>query len=282
MPLIERDYNLVITHGNGPQVGNILIQNELSKHVVPPMPIDVLVAKSEGHMGYLFQQVLLNHLRRRNIKRYVVTMVTQVMVDNKDKNFNKPTKPVGPFYTKEQAKDMRKKKRWSMMEDAGKGWRRVVPSPKPIKIVQRYMISDLAETGNIVIALGGGGIPIIKNKKGEYIGIEAVVDKDRASANLAGEINVDLFIILTDENKVALNFGKLDEKRLNVLTVGDAERYLKEGHFLVGSMYPKIESAIDFLKMVDGQVLITSPEKLEDALKGKDGTRIVRGYGSDF
>ena len=277
MPLIECDYNLVITHGNGPQVGNILMQNEISKHIVPPMPIDVLVAKSEGHIGYLFQQALLNHLRKCNIKRYVVTMVTQVMVDNKDRDSLLPTKPIGPFYTEAQAMDMMNRKQWSMIEDAGRGWRRVVPSPKPIKIIQRYMISDLAEAGNIVIALGGGGIPIVKNENDEYVGIEAVVDKDRASANLASEINADLFVILTDENKVALNFGKPDEERLNVLTLSGARKFLEEKHFLPGSMGPKIESAIDFLEKIDGQVLITSPERLEDALEGKDGTRIVRG-----
>ena len=276
MPIIEKGYNLVITHGNGPQVGNILIQNEHSKKIVPPMPIDVLVAKSEGHIGYLFQQVLLNKLRKRNIRRYVVTMVTQVLVDKDDPDFDKPTKPIGPFYTEEEAQDLIKNKQWAMIEDAGRGWRRVVPSPKPLKVIQRYMIKDLAETGNIVIALGGGGVPIIKNEKNEYFGIEAVVDKDRASANLGKGIKADLFIILTDVDKVALNFNKPNQTELGKITIAEAKKYLAEGHFLPGSMGPKIESAIEFMENCEGEVIITSPEKLVDALEGRDGTHIVR------
>ena len=271
MPLIE-----VVTHGNGPQVGSLLLQNEQGKDTVPQMPLDVLVAETEGHMGYLFQQAMLNHLRERKIPRYVVTMVTQVLVDSKDEAFQNPRKPIGPFYTEEKAQNLMHEKRWDMVEDAGRGWRRVVASPKPIKVVQRYMIRDLAEIGHIVIAVGGGGIPVIKNDKNRYTGIEAVIDKDKASANLAAEINADMFIILTDQEKVALDFNKPNEKRLKVMETSDAKKYMDEGHFLPGSMKPKIESAIDYLAKVDGMVLITCPEKLAPALEGKTGTRIVR------
>ena len=276
MPLIKSDYNLIITHGNGPQVGNLLLQNEHGRKVTPQMPLDVLVGETEGHIGYLFQQSMLNHLRERNIKRYVVTMVTQVLVDDKDPAFKNPTKPVGPFYSEEEAKDLMQNKQWNIVEDAGRGWRRVVPSPKPIKVVQRYMIRDLAEAGNIVIALGGGGIPITKNEKDEYTGIEAVIDKDLASANLAAEINADKLIILTDQEKVALNFGEPNETRLDSMIIRDAKMYMDEGHFLPGSMKPKIEAAINYLEKIDGQVLITSPERLAFALEGKTGTRIIR------
>jgi len=276
IPLIEQGNHIVITHGNGPQVGSILIQNEQAENIVPAMPLDVLVAQSEGNMGYLFQQSLLNHLRKKNIKRYVVTMITQVLVDSKDNRFSHPRKPIGPFYSEKKAKELTKKKKWEMIEDAGRGYRRVVPSPKPIKVIQRHMIKDLAEKGNIVIALGGGGIPIIKNNKDEYVGIEAVIDKDLASANLAKEIKADMMVILTNVDKVAINFNKPNQKDLDMVTVKDAKKYLAEGHFLEGSMKPKIESAIEFLENRDGKVIITSPEKLHLALKNKSGTRIIR------
>ncbi|MBW2285304.1 MAG: carbamate kinase, partial [Deltaproteobacteria bacterium] len=178
MILVEKEYNLVITHGNGPQVGDLLVQNELSQEEVPPLPMDVLVAETEGSLGYILQQSLLNQMRKRNIRRYVVTMVTQVLVDENDPAFSNPTKPIGPFLSKEEAEQRRKELGWEMTEDSGRGWRRLVPSPVPEKVVQRLMIKDAARTGHIVIAAGGGGIPIKRGKDGRYIGIEAVIDKD--------------------------------------------------------------------------------------------------------
>jgi carbamate kinase len=276
MSLISGGYNIVITHGNGPQVGNLLIQNDAARKHVPSLPLDVLVAETEGFMGYILQQEFLNHLRKRNIHSYVVTMITQVMVDKDDPSFKRPTKPVGPFYGREEAERIKKARKWKMVEDSGRGWRRVVPSPKPIKIIQRYMIRDLVRAGNVVIALGGGGIPMTKDDSNNYVGMEAVVDKDRASALLAGEIGADLFVILTPEERVCLNYGKKNQRPLDVVTVKEAKKYMKEGHFPPGSMGPKMESALAYIQAGGPEVLITDPEHLEAALEGKAGTRIVR------
>ncbi|MEE9500832.1 MAG: carbamate kinase, partial [Candidatus Aminicenantaceae bacterium] len=273
--MIERGYNLIITHGNGPQVGNILIRSEEAKEKVPESPLDVCVAESEGSIGYYLQQALLNTLRRARNKRFVVTVITQVLVDQNDPAFKNPTKPVGPFYTKEHAQILQKEKKWSMVEDSGRGYRRVVPSPIPKKIVQRYMIRDSAKRGHIVIAIGGGGIPIAKNRNGDYEGIEAVIDKDLASSLLACEIDADVFLILTEVEKVALNFNTPDQKDIDVMSIEDAEQFLKEGHFPPGSMGPKIQSAIEFAKTCNKEVIITSINKLSEALDGKTGTRII-------
>jgi carbamate kinase len=273
--LIKPNYSLVITHGNGPQVGNILLRSELAKDTVPPMPLDVCVAESEGSMGYFLQQGMLNTLRRMGIRRYVVTLITEVMVDPQDPAFKAPTKPIGPFYTEEQAQKLMTEKGWKMIEDAKRGWRRIVPSPKPTKVLQRYMIRDLANSGNIVIAVGGGGIPIMKGKNNDYEGVEAVIDKDLASANLASVIKADMFIILTAVPCVSINFRKPDEKKLDRITIEEAEKYLAEGHFAAGSMKPKIEAAINYLKDGGTEAIITDPEHLAEALEGKAGTFIV-------
>ncbi len=276
LPLIEQDYGLVITHGNGPQVGNIVLAHEMAASFIPQLPLDVYVADSEGRIGYFIQQALLNLLRSKDIDKYVVTMITQVLVNHNDPAFKNPTKPIGPFYTKEEAKKYEKEKNWKMVEQRGKGWRRTVPSPKPVKVIQRHMVRDLVCQGHIVIAAGGGGIPIWKKPDGKYEGIEAVVDKDLASAVLAVQLPSDIFIILTEESKVALNYKQPDEKKLSQLTVAQAKKYLEDGHFPPGSMGPKIEAALAYLKEVDKKVIITSPESLLGALDGKDGTTITR------
>lgn len=275
MALIRRDWALVVTHGNGPQVGNILLRNEAAKEVIPPMPLDVCVADSQGGIGYVLQNALLNELRRAKIPRFVVTMITEALVDRDDPAFQNPTKPVGPFWREAEAKELQSQRGWQMREDSGRGWRRVVPSPRPMKIIQRVMIRELALSGHLVIAVGGGGVPIAKNAANEYEGVEAVIDKDHASSLLAGEISADRLIILTEVPAACVNFGKPTQRPLDRITVGEAERHLAAGQFGGGSMKPKIEAACEFLRAFPAaDCLITDPEHLEAALEGRAGTRI--------
>jgi carbamate kinase len=269
------EYDIVITHGNGPQVGNILIQQEMAKEVIPPFPIDVNDAQTQGSLGYMIVQALRNRLAERGLNREVAALITQIVVDKNDEAFKKPSKPVGPFYTEEEARKLMMEKGWIMKEDAGRGWRRVVPSPKPLDIVEKEIIKMLLRNDVIVVAAGGGGIPIVR-ENGKLKGIEAVIDKDRASALLAIEINADELIILTGVEKVALNYGKPNQTFVDTLIVDDAMKYLKEGHFPAGSMGPKIEAAIDFVSATNKTCLITDMRKLKEALSGKTGTRIVR------
>ncbi len=268
-------YDIVITHGNGPQVGNILIQQEMAKEVIPPFPIDVNDAQTQGSLGYMIVQALRNRLAERGLNREVAALITQIVVDKNDEAFKKPSKPVGPFYTEEEARKLMMEKGWIMKEDAGRGWRRVVPSPKPLDIVEKEIIQMLLRNDVIVVAAGGGGIPVVR-ENGKLKGIEAVIDKDRASALLAIEINADELIILTGVEKVALNYGKPNQTFVDTLIVDDAMKYLKEGHFPAGSMGPKIEAAIDFVSATNKTCLITDMRKLKEALSGKTGTRIVR------
>ncbi|MGB9819899.1 MAG: carbamate kinase [Pseudothermotoga sp.] len=267
------EYDVVITHGNGPQVGNILIQQEMAKEVIPPFPIDVNDAQTQGSLGYMIAQTLRNNLVKKNKTREIVGIITQIVVDKNDKAFGNPTKPVGPFYSKEQAERLAREKGWIMREDAGRGYRRVVPSPKPLEIVEKEVIKMLLKNDVIVIAAGGGGIPVIR-ENGDLIGVEAVIDKDRASALLAIEIDADIFIILTGVEKVALNYGKVNQKDLDELNADQAEKYLKEGQFPAGSMGPKIESAIDFVRATGRECIITDMAKLREALSGTTGTHI--------
>jgi len=277
--LVTHGYNIVITHGNGPQVGQLLLQQETGAGQVPPMPLDVCVAYSEGSMGYLLQQALLNELRRHQMRNvYVVTMITQVLVDKNDPAFKHPTKPVGPFMDKKIAEEMVRVRGWSVMEDAGRGWRRVVPSPRPLKVIQRYMIRDLARQGNIVIALGGGGIPVVKDKNGDYVGVEAVIDKDLASANLAKEIHADIFAIVTEVPNAYLWFGTKRQRPLHKVSLQELRHHYNEGHFPPGSMGPKVQAAIEFLESEDGLVIITDARHLRRALELKDGTLIRRHW----
>jgi carbamate kinase len=280
MELINRDYNLVITHGNGPQVGNLLLQNEHSPEEIPKQPLDVLVAMTEGSLGYIMQQAIINELRRRGIHRHVVTKITQVILDQHDPAFKNPSKPIGPFYTHEQALELQENHNWEMAEDSGRGWRRLVPSPSPLKVIQRHTIKDAAMQGHIVIAAGGGGIPVVKQidqKTGDfsYVGVEAVIDKDLTSSLLAKQVGAELFIILTDVNRVFINYNQPDQKPLGALNIEMTEKYLDDGHFAMGSMRPKIEAVLDFLQSHGKRALITSPENLSKALQGVDGTHFV-------
>ncbi|MFV1958889.1 MAG: carbamate kinase [Planctomycetota bacterium] len=275
MVLVERGYNLVITHGNGPQVGHQLLKNELAQGEVPSWPMDVLVAETEGSLGYILQQSILNQLRGRRIKRYVVTVVSQVLVDPGDPAFKRPTKPIGPFLSKEDALRKRKELGWVVEEDKVRGWRRVVPSPMPRKVVQRLMIRDATREGHIVIACGGGGIPIVKNTSGDYEGVEAVLDKDLTASLLGTEIGAEFLIILSDVPNVYLHYGTEKQRPLNAVTLEEIERYIDEGHFPAGSMGPKVDAIRRFLRAGGKRGLITSPDRLPDAMEGRAGTHLV-------
>ncbi len=271
--LTEKGYEVIITHGNGPQVGRIVLQNEGASHVTPAMPLDVCGAMSQGMIGYHIQQAMGTELRRRGILRPVVTLVTQVIVDGEDPAFREPTKPIGPFYSFDEAKKWEREKGYTVKEDAGRGWRQVVPSPEPVEIVELAAIKALIESKVMVIAAGGGGIPVIRRDDGVLEGVAAVIDKDYASERLAEDIGADRFIMLTAVEKVSLNFGTPGQRDLDVLTTEKAREYIKEGHFAPGSMLPKIKAAIAFAESKKGRIaIISSLEKVMDALRGKTGT----------
>ncbi len=275
--VIRRGYEMVIVHGNGPQVGNIWIQMQEASTKVPPFSLDVCGAMSEGSMGYMLQRSLTNQLHLHGIKKGVVTLITQVVVDPNDPLFYKPTKPIGPFYPPYLAEWFRREKGWHMVEDSGRGWRKVVPSPRPIRVVEETVIRRLLEVGSVVIAAGGGGIPVYITRDEQLAGIEAVIDKDRTSSLLARSIGAELFIILTQVPQVYLRYGTPQQEALQGLSVEQAREYLRQGEFPPGSMGPKIESAIEFIEARGGEVLITSVDKLRDALRGEGGTRIFKG-----
>lgn len=275
--LVMAGYRVLITHGNGPQVGNLLIKNELAKDVVPPMPLDVCVANTQGSLGYGIQQQLRNVLLERGCDKEIVTFITQTVVDAHDPAFYNPTKPVGPFYTAEEAREMERTKGYRMVEDSGRGWRRVVPSPRPLAIVERKAIRKALEEGFIVIAAGGGGIPVIQDEKGHLKGVEGVIDKDLAAARLASDIGADVLLMLTSVRKVIINFGKPGQKELDCMTLEEAKRYFKEGHFPPGSMGPKVEAAIAFLEQGGQKAIIGLLEEAREALQGQAGTAIVHG-----
>jgi len=271
---LAKKFNLVVTFGNGPQVGAIMIRSEAAKKLAYEIPLHSAVAQSQGEMGYMIQQCLQNELKKRKIRKNVVTTLTQVVVNRNDPAFRNPTKPIGPYYTKAEALELRKKG-FIIKKDVHGGYRRVVASPEPKEIVEAKAIKSLVAHDTIAIACGGGGIPVIRAKK-KLQGIDAVIDKDLASSLLAQKIGADTLIILTDVTKVALNYGKKNQKWLNKMTLSEARRYAKEGHFSAGSMGPKIETAINFLSSGGKKVIITKPKKSESALKGEDGTTIVR------
>ena len=273
--IVRKGYELIIVHGNGPQVGNLLIQMEEAVTKIPPYTLDVCDAMTEGSMGFMLDRAITNELRRHSIDKDVITLVTQVLVDVNDPAFENPTKPVGPFYTKFRAQQLVREKKWTMVEDAGRGYRKVVPSPRPIDIVPKRIISDLVRAGRIVIAAGGGGIPVILNGRGLYEGIEAVIDKDYAAGLIAGEVKVDLFIILTGTERVYLDFGKPEQKEMPVMTIEEARTHLDGGQFPPGSMGPKIRAAIEYVKAGGKEVLITDANHLKAALINRSGTRIV-------
>jgi carbamate kinase len=274
--IARRGYEIAITHGNGPQVGNLAIQQEQGADMVPPQPLVVLGAMTQGQIGYMMQQTLHNILAGDG--KEVVTVVTQVMVSVDDPDFQDPTKPVGPFYDEATAKRLAKENKWVVKQvrpTGDKTWRRVVPSPVPIGIAEAKVIRRLVESGVIVIASGGGGIPVIRNGSGKLEGIDAVIDKDRAGAVLAEEVGADIFLILTDVEYTLLNYGKENETPVKKMTIEEAKRYLTEGHFKAGSMGPKVEAALGFVERGGEQAVITSLDKAVAALEGKTGTHIV-------
>jgi len=274
--LIEQGINVIVTHGNGPQVGFILLRSELAKGQLHEVPIPSAGADTEGAIGYQIQQAVGNILKEKGIQKGVATVVTQVLVDKNDDAFQNPSKPIGPFLTEEDAKANKEQFGWDIIEDAGRGYRRVVASPIPIKIIEQDAIEALAKNDFIVIAVGGGGIPVIEDENGFLKGVPAVIDKDRASSLLARNLKADYLIISTAIEQVFLNFGTEDERAISKMTLQEAKKYCTDGHFKAGSMLPKIESAIDFLEAGGKEVIITTPDLLADAVAGKAGTRIMK------
>lgn len=273
--LIARGYRVAITHGNGPQVGNALLRVELAKGRAPILPLGIIVADTEGGMGYMIEQCLQNMLLRRQLTCSVVTIVTQVLVDPEDSALKNPSKYIGQFYSEPEAKQMAEAEGWTVKQDGGRGWRRVVGSPQPLQILNGDAIEQLVEQGTIVIAAGGGGIPVYRKPDGWLEGVDAVIDKDRASAVLARDIGAQELFILTDTEFVSLNFGKPDQRDLRRMTLSEAERYLADGHFPAGSMGPKIEAAISFLKNGGRRVIICALARLMESLDGQSGTTIM-------
>lgn len=273
--LIKQNYCLAITHGNGPQVGNALLRVERTAQEIPALPLGVIVADTEGGMGYMIEQSLQNKLKKLGIERDVVTIVTQVIVDPNDPSIINPTKFVGPFYNEKQAKKLSELFNWTIKEDPGRGFRRVVPSPKPVKIVNSRIIKQLVDQGIIVIAAGGGGIPVYIEIDGTYEGIDGVIDKDLASAVLACDIKAHTLAILTGVDYVYLNYNKTNQQKLERMTLRESKKYLNDGHFPPGSMGPKIESAIKFLESGGREVIITSLQKAREAFFGNFGTKII-------
>lgn len=273
--MIQQGWDVVVTHGNGPQVGFILRRSELSRHELHDVPLDYCGADSQGAIGYMFERALYNEFLHRGMNQKAVAVVTQTIVDRKDPAFQKPTKPIGSFMNEEMAKDRSATEGWTVVEDAGRGWRRVVASPIPVRIVEADAIRSLIQAGFTVVGVGGGGIPVLEDEHGNLVGVEAVIDKDFGSSLLATMIKADLFIISTAVEKVALNFNKPDMKWLDCMTVAEAKQYQAQGHFAKGSMAPKIEAIIRFLEAGGKQAIITNPENIARALKGETGTTIL-------
>jgi carbamate kinase len=273
--VVGKGYELIIVHGNGPQVGNLLIQMEETVNKIPPFSLEVCDAMTEGSMGFMLERAIINELRTRSLDKEVATLVTQVIVDREDPAFQNPTKPVGPFYSKYRAQMLAREKKWTMIEDAGRGYRKVVPSPKPIDVVPKWVVRDLVRAGRVVITAGGGGVPVIINGRGHFRGMEAVIDKDYVASLIAREVQVDLFIILTNVDRVYLDFGTPQERPVEVMTAAQAGEYLAQGQFPAGSMGPKIEAAIEYIQAGGQEVLITSASHLKAALIKRSGTRII-------
>jgi len=273
--IVRHGYQLIVVHGNGPQVGNILVQAEEASTKIPPQSLDVCVAQTEGSMGFLLQQALRNRLDSIGVGGDVATILTEVEVDANDPAFKRPTKPIGPFFTRYRAEALERDLGWTMREDAGRGWRHVVPSPRPLRILNIETIVHMVSSAAVVIAAGGGGIPVVRGRDGQWRGVEAVIDKDFSSSLLASELHAEIYVVLTGVSKVALDFGKPSQKELDRITISEARRYLADGQFPTGSMGPKIEASIAFLTRGGQQVLITDVEHLRAALAGRDGTQIV-------
>jgi len=284
--LLAGEERVVITHGNGPQIGNLLLANEAAKDIVPSMTLDICGAATQGFLGYMIQQTLANCLREAGLRHDITTVVTQVIVDKDDPAFRNPTKPIGPFYDLNEAQKLRREKGWKMVEDSARGYRRVVPSPRPMKIQQARIIRSMLDAGEIVIAVGGGGIPVVREKNGSLCGVEAVIDKDYTSSRIAIGVDADAILYLTAVEKVFHDFGLPSQRALDNLSLAEAKELLAKGQFGVGSMEPKIRAAIDFLQETaksaepdsphrEREVIITLPETIMEALERKTGTRIT-------
>jgi carbamate kinase len=280
--MIEVGWHLVVTHGNGPQVGFILRRSEIAAHEVDPVPVDYAVADTQGAIGYMFVKALTNELARRDLRRPVVALVTQSVVSRDDPAFKNPIKPIGPFLTEKKAKAMAATQGWTIMEDAGRGWRRTVPSPRPQEIIETETIRMLLNAGAVVVAAGGGGIPVAIADDGRLVGVDAVVDKDLASGLLARDLGADMLLIPTSVPQVAIKYGNADERWLDKITVDEARAFIAAGEFGAGSMEPKVAAAADFVDATPGSVgVIGAPEKIRDILEGRSGTRIVAsGYAA--
>ncbi len=275
VPIVERGYRVLITHGNGPQVGFVLLRSELARDVIHQVPLANCVADTQGSIGMQIAQCLQNEFLHHGVRQEVVAIVTQVVVDEKDPSFGAPSKPIGPFMSEEEARQHQEDDGWIVGEDAGRGWRRLVASPEPLEVVELATIRNLLDDGTLVIAAGGGGVPVVYKPDGSLRPRPAVIDKDAASCLLACELGAEMLIISTDVDKVALNFGTADQVNIDRMTTDDCRRYLDEGHFAPGSMRPKIESALTFLENGGKEVIITQPHHLEGALQGLHGTHIV-------
>ncbi|MDD1769484.1 MAG: carbamate kinase [Methanomassiliicoccales archaeon] len=273
--IVREGNSITVTHGNGPQVGDILLRNEFSKSILPPMPIDVCGAESQGMIGYFLQQTLHNELAERGLAIPVATILTQTIVDEDDPAFSNPSKPIGPFYTALEASKMREERGWEVMNDSGRGWRRAVPSPMPVSIVEAEGIKELVEAGCLVIACGGGGVPVVRTRSGELRGVEAVVDKDHSAAILAKMIGADTLLILTDVEGAFSDYGKRGQQLIPRMTVVEAKEMVADGTFAGGSMRPKVESAVQFLEQGGKRAIITCLECALAGLGGKRGTTIV-------
>jgi len=279
--IVKNGYRVVITHGNGPQVGNLLIQQEEAKKIVPSQPLDVLVARTQGQIGYMLQRTLYNELAKERLDIPIISVLTQVLVNEHDPAFKNPSKPVGPFYNEEEAHELIKLRKYVVKEvkpASSKAYRRVVPSPQPVEILERKTLKLLVDSGCMIIAAGGGGIPVIKTKVkvAGFDGIEAVIDKDLAAEILAETLHADILLILTDVEKVKLNYNKPNERNLDKMSLAEAIKYKDEGHFLTGSMGPKVDACIRFLQWGGEKAIITSLEKASEALDRKSGTVFYR------
>lgn len=273
--MIESGWDVVISHGNGPQVGFILRRSELAAHELHTVPLDYCGADTQGAIGYMFQRALHNEFKQRGIDKTAATVITQTLVDRDDPAFESPSKPIGTFMDEPTAQKHAKEDGWQVVEDAGRGWRRVVPSPLPTGIVEAPAINQLIDAGMVVISTGGGGIPVVRKPSGELEGVEAVIDKDFASALLASSLGADLFLISTAVEKVALNFNQPDQQWLDEITLEQARTYHEEGHFAAGSMGPKVKAVMNYLEAGGKEAIITNPENIAKALRGESGTHIV-------
>ncbi len=276
--LFDMGYRILITHGNGPQVGNFLMQQESLAENVPPMPLDACNAMTQGQIGYMIGHRLRNTFTQNNIKKPVIVFITQVVVSEDDPAFKNPTKFIGPFFNKVQSEKLSREEGWLMKEDSGRGYRRIVASPRPIDIIEKEEIAEMAHKDFVVIACGGGGIPVIRDEKGCLKGVPAVIDKDFAAEKIGSFIGAELLLLITPVDRVAINFGTPEQKNLSKITLEEAERYFSEGHFAPGSMGPKIEAAIQFLRSGGKRAIITSIDNIESAIKGEAGTEIIHGH----